>query len=66
MHGVDEDHRVAVDSVLLTVTVFGETLASQNLPLNGRVVRIRNSRRRAVYDGKYCQLVTRAADMTME
>lgn len=60
---MDEDNRVEVDSVLLTVTVFGKTPASQNLPPNGRVIRIRNYRSRVVYEGKFCQLVARCADV---
>ncbi len=55
-----------MDSLLLTVTVFGETLPSANLPDDGKVIRIINSRKRLVYEGRFCQLVARVADISVE
>lgn len=66
MHGSSDEDRITVDSLLLTVSVFGETIDSPNLPSKGDVVRIVNSRKRLVYENKFCQLVARCADITVE
>ncbi|GLD94307.1 hypothetical protein PINS_up019406 [Pythium insidiosum] len=58
------ENRDLVDTELITAAIFGESIDSPNLPRNGEVIRIVNSRKRLVYDGSKCQLVARAVDIS--
>jgi hypothetical protein len=66
VHKSCDEGRINVDSLLLTVTVFGETLDSPKLPVDGSIIRIANSRKRLVYEAKFCQLVARCSDIIIE
>ncbi|GLE10475.1 hypothetical protein PINS_up022599 [Pythium insidiosum] len=59
----NKENETLVDEVLPTATIFGETVNSTRLPANGSQVRITNSRKRMVYEGKKCQLVARVSDI---
>ena len=65
-HGASDDDRIDADALLLTVALFGETLQSPKLPQSGAVVRMAHSRKRTVFDGRFCQMVTRITDLIME
>ncbi len=65
-HAHYEDNHISADELLLTVAVFGTTLASPNLPTEGKIIKVMRTRKRIVFEEKFCQAVARLSDIVVE